>query len=315
MEKEKMADKFSSDLDAYVNGIKKTDDSQSEEYNELLELGKILADKDFSKNSNKEDVFNKTFKNIRGGKNIMKKPWKTKNLVTKVASLALVCVLCISLTQTSFAQEIVNKVVKTISLGHITVFQEEPASKDGNLPEVSLPAEQEKIYIDENTKIHTVAGEEIADLNFETGEVITVAEEEKMMEELTLVVKDSSKLNNYTCFDVLLPSYLPEGYKFNKAEFLKGNKNDIVENSKYISLYFTNEETGKYIYMQQRFADEETAFATSSDKVEELKINGVKAVFYGGNNLNWEANGVLYILSGRGEITKDELIKMAESIK
>lgn len=135
-----------------------------------------------------------------------------------------------------------------------------------------------------------------------------------MSEEQTLVVKDSNKLNNYTCFDVKLPSYLPEGYKFAEAEFFK-DENGVVENSKIIGLYFTNEKTGKFIYMQQRFAEEETGYVTGANKVEEIKINGVDAVLYGDSNLDWEYNGVIYMLVGRGEITKDELIKIAESIK
>lgn len=75
-----------------------------------------------------------------------------------------------------------------------------------------------------------------------------------MMEEETLVIKDIRKLNDYTCFDVIFPSYLPEGYQFDRAEFYKED-NSVVEDTKYIELYFTNNKTGKYIYMQQRFAD------------------------------------------------------------
>lgn len=46
-----------------------------EEYNEFLELGKILKDNDFSKDSNKKEVFDKTLKNIneyRGEDNVKK---------------------------------------------------------------------------------------------------------------------------------------------------------------------------------------------------------------------------------------------------
>ena len=139
-------------------------------------------------------------------------------------------------------------------------------------------------------------------------------EAEKMRKEGILVVKDPNEFNNYTCFNVVLPSYLPEGFEFDRAEFYE-DENGVVENTKYIGLYFTNEKTGKYIYMQQRFADEETAYAGGAKKVEEIKINGVDAVFYDDRNIDWEANGVIYALSGRGEITKDELIKIAESIK
>jgi hypothetical protein len=65
--------------------------------------------------------------------------------------------------------------------------------------------------------------------------------------------------------------------------------------------------------MQQRFADEETAYETGGSKVEKIKINGVDAILYD-NSLDWEYNGVIYALNGKG-IAKDELIKIAESIK
>ncbi|MBU5438082.1 DUF4367 domain-containing protein [Tissierella sp. MSJ-40] len=316
-------DRFAIEMDAYLKGIKSSNKLESEECNELLELGKALSDKDFSESSNKEEVFNKTLKNISKykGEDIMKKSKGTKHPITKVASFALVCILGFSLMQASFAQDVINKIVRTISLGHITIYEEESSEiesypvpsklkgkvfdKDGNPIEVFSK--------DNAGNIYTADGEKIADLDFLTGEITTVAQWEKEKEEYTLVVENISELNDYTCFNVILPSYLPEGYEFDRAEFFK-DENGIVENTKYIVLYFTNEKTGKYIYMQQRFADEETAYETGADKVEEIKINGVDAIMYDERNIDWEANGVIYMLNGR-EITKNELIKIAESIK
>ena len=324
MSKKNIEDLFSTEMDAYANGIERSKKSQSEEYNELLELGKKLADNDFSKVSNKEEVFDKTIKNINNrGEDTVGNSNKARRIVTKVASIALVCILGFSIMQTSFAQEVVGKIVKTISLGHITIFEEEfvenmePISvpeklkgkifdKDGNLVE--------ELLVDKPQKLYTADGEEIDELDSETGEIITVAEDEKMREEQYLVVKEPNKLNDYTCFNVILPSYLPEGYQFDRAEFYKG-EDEVVENSKYISLFFTNEDTGKHIYMQQRFADEETAYETGGSKVEEIKINGVDAVIYDDRNIDWEANGVIYGISTRGAVTRNELIKIAESIK
>ncbi len=324
MSKKSIEDKFSMDIDAYFNGIEKQNKLELEEYSELLELGKSLADKDFSKNSNKEEVFNKTLKNISKykGESIMKKSNKFKHIITKVASFALVCILGFSAMQTSFAQDVVGKIVKTISLGHIVIYEDEHTEgveqypvpdklkgkifdKDGNPLEV-IPRNIEKIF--------TVDGEEIDSVDHLTGEIKTVVEEEKLRQENNLIVKDSGKLNDYTCFNVILPSYLPEGYEFDRAEFYK-DENGIVEDSKYISLYFTNGKAEEYIFMNQRFADEETAYEAGGENVEELKINGVDAVMYNDRNIDWEANGVIYGLSGRGKITKDELIKIAGSIK
>lgn len=324
MSKKSIEDLFSKEIDAYANGIERSKKIQSEEYNELLELGKNLMDNDFSKSSNKEKVFDRTLKNINNmGDGTVKKSSKSRRTITKVASIALVCILGLSIMQTSFAQEVVGKIVKTISLGHITIFEEEPLE---NMEPVPVPAElQGKIFdkdgkpveelsVDKPQKIYTVDGEEIAELDPETGEIITVAEDEKMKEEQYLVVKDPNELNNYTCFNVILPSYLPDGFTFDRAELYK-DEDGTVENSKYIDLYFTNEKTGKYIFMQQRFADEETGYATGAAKVETIEINGVDAIISDDKDIDWEANGVLYNILGRGEITRAELIKIAESIK
>lgn len=321
MNKKKIDDKFFVELDDYINGIEILNSSQEKEYYEILELGKKLAGNDFSENSNKEEVFSKTFKklNINEGEDNMNKSNKTKKSLMKVASIALICILGISTMQTSFAQDLVAKIVKTISLGHITVIEEYTGEesfpipeefkgkifdKDGNLIEI-FSADIDKIY--------TADGDEIANLDMGNGKIITVDQQEKMIEEDILVVKDINKLNEYTCFEVILPSYLPEGYEFDRAGFFK-DSNGIVEDSKYIELYFTNAKTGEYIYMQQRFADEETGYATGGENVQEIKINGVDAVMYNDRNIDWEYNGVLYMLNGRG-IVKSELIKMAESFK
>ena len=319
--KKSIEDRFSMHIDAYFSGLERQNKLESEEYNELFEIGKALADNDFSKNSNKEGVYARTLSKISKykGVGIMKKSKNLKHSITKVASIALVCILGFSVMQTASAQELVGRVLKPISLGHITVFEEEYGEiesfpvpeklkgkifdKDGN------PVE---IFSEELEKLYTVDGEEIATFDLETGEIRTVAELDRMMEEEILIVEDTDKLNDYTCFDVILPDYLPEGYKFGRAGFFKG-ENGSVEDSKYIELYFTNDKTGEFIYMQQRFADEETAYATGGSKVEKIQVNGVDAVLYG-NSLDWEYNGVIYMLNGRG-IAKDELIKIAESIK
>lgn len=318
MSRESGKDSFNNGLDDHFDGI------ETEESEELLEIVKALENKDFSEMSNKEEVFNKTLKSINKyrGEDTVKKPNKFKHPITKVASFALIGVISISLMQTSFAQEVVGKVLKTISLGHIVVFEDEfPEMESYPVPEKLKGKifDKDGNTIKEFSKsipgnVYTANGEQIANVDFKTGEIITVDESEKQRKEQTLVVKDSKELNNYTCFDVILPSYLSKGYKFDRAEFYK-DENGIVENTKYIDLYFTNEKTGKFIYMQQRFADEETGYATGGTKIEEIKVNGVDAVIIDDRNFAWEVNGVLYSLSGRGEINKTELIKIAESIK
>ncbi|MGF7058516.1 DUF4367 domain-containing protein [Brassicibacter mesophilus] len=320
MSKKSIEEKFSIQMDAYLKGIQDSSKTESRECDDLLELGKFLGDKDFSAGSDRKAVMDRVLKNIDRykGETGMKKSSKLKR---SVVAAALVCVIGIPFMQTSFAQDLVGKIVNTISLGHITVYEESstPEIKTSPVPEqfkgkiFDKDGKPIEVFSSEYTgKYYTAGGEEIA--RFNNDEITTVSEREEMKKVQTLVVRDSSEINKYTCFNVILPSYLPEGYKFDKAEFFK-DENGVVSNTKYVSLYFTNEETEKYIYMQQRYADEETAYATGASEVEQIKINGADAVIYNNRNIDWENNNTIYALSGRGEISKDELIKIAESIK
>ncbi|MGV8984650.1 DUF4367 domain-containing protein [Clostridium sp.] len=324
MSNKRIEDKFSREIDAYFNGIEDKKKIEPSEYNELLEFSKSMSNEDFSKESNKKEVFNKILKSIseNKGDNIMKKSNKLKKTAIAVAAI---CIVSVSIMQTSFAQEIAEKVIRTISLGHISVTQTEPSK----IKEMRLTDEYKgkvfdkykkpvQVVTEENhDELYTAKGEKIA--NIQAGKIVTVAEQEKMDKEskdAVVEVKDSSKLNEYTCFDVKLPTFLPKGYKFDRAEVYKEMNETNANNSKYIDLYFANKETGKFIYIQQRFPDETTKFESGTDgKIEETKINGVNAVISDGRIIDWETKNALYSLSGRGEITKSELIKIAESIK
>ncbi|QUH25219.1 DUF4367 domain-containing protein [Serpentinicella alkaliphila] len=318
MNKKSMEYKLSTDLDAYLAGIENKDELSPQEYKELLELGKLLIDNDFSKNSNKESVYNQTLKNIRSYR--VQSPCRIANKFNRIiaisACLILVCVLSISLIQPSLAHNVFEKIIKTITLGHINVVQFEPQNTTLNIPHhlkgkiFDEKGDEIKVFSETYTgKIYTAQGQEI--IAFANGEPVTKSNDNENI----LVIRESHDLSKYTCFEVILPSYLPEGYQFDRAEFYK-NEDGIVENTKYINLYFTNSKTGKYIYMQQRYADKETAYTLSTNsKVEQIEINGVKAILSDNRGIDWERDNVLYGLSSRGEFTKDELIKIAESIQ
>lgn len=304
----------------YFNNTNQDKNHTSKEYNEFLALNKLLENNDFSKNSNKKHVFNKVLKNLNEhkGDNIMKKSNKIKR---SAIAAAAVCVLSISIAQSSYAQNFVEKIINQASLGHFTAVQMETPKGEFEVPD-KLKGKLfdkshnpiTKLSKDTPKVLYTADGEEIA--SFSNDEFITVSEEEKMEKENMLIVKDPSKLNNYTCFNVILPSYMPEGYSFNRADFYKDKNGKVSKDSKYIDIYFKNTKTGKCLYMQQRFACKETASSLSTDgKIEKIKINGVDAILEGDRSLDWETNGVMYFLGGKGQISKDELIKIAESVK
>ena len=82
---------------------------------EFQDLASQLSNMDFSKESNKNSVLNTTLKNINiEGDNNMKKINKIKKTGIAAASLLIASTL---VAQTTFAQDAVNKIIKSISLG------------------------------------------------------------------------------------------------------------------------------------------------------------------------------------------------------
>lgn len=88
--------------------------------------------------------------------------------------------------------------------------------------------------------VYNADGEEV--VGFEDGRLITQTERDQEKAKV-LIVRDSSKLIEYTMFDVGLTEYLPDGYAFDRAEFYKDDNAAVIKNCKYIGLYFVNEAT------------------------------------------------------------------------
>ncbi|MEK4511461.1 DUF4367 domain-containing protein [Paenibacillus sp. FSL K6-2524] len=326
MSRKSVEQQFSAEIDAYLNKRQLPGNADCEEYNELFEIGKNLADRDFSKSSNKADVLDRvmmTNKANRGDER-MRKSSKMKRPIIAAATLAVVSIMSIGIMKPAFAQEVLDKIVQTISLGHITVEQYEYPTGP-----ISIPSELEGKVFDRNGNpilemdnenpetIYNANGEEV--VGFANGEVITKAQQEKLDKEdkpEILVVNDPNQLNDYTRFNVILPTYVPEGFSFDRAEFYKDDDGSVSD-SKYIDLFYTNEETGKSFSMQNRFADEETAYIRSTDgSVEAIKLNDLDAVLVNGKSIDWEKDGVLYSLFGKKSgLDRTELIRIAESIQ
>ncbi|MNO38397.1 hypothetical protein D3C76_284990 [compost metagenome] len=320
MNSKEIQQKFSADLDESINGAE-NDLKGSGEYLELLELGRVLGHKDFSKGSDQTAILNKAWRTYTGQEEEkgLRTNYKLRRPAVILATLLVVGTLSITFVQPSFAQELLSKVLQTINLGHIVAHEVE-YSEDYNV----IPDELKgKIYDRNGNALVTLGAAQKADdlynadgekiIAFENGRLVTQSEKDQEKAEL-MIVRDSSKLNEYTLFDVGLPEYLPAGYIFDRAEFYKDSNGEVM-NSKYINLYFVNEATNEKISMQQRYADEETAYEMSTDgTIEKVKINGVDAVLVNGKGLDWEANGVLYGVTS-ASLDKDDLVKVAASIR
>ena len=296
----------------------------SEMDEELQKLTQIIENEDFSQVSHKEEVKRRVLQSIREKEeNKMKRISIFKKPAIAIASIAVATTL---FAQTAVAKEIGYRVKEMFSIanGRINIAQEEVIERDNAVPEnlqgqiFDSKGNEVTAFTDDLKEIYTKDGEKIAYIgNDENNELILVTEAQMEAEkaETTLIVKNIEERNNYTCFEVKVPEYLPEGYQFDHLEFYKDEEGKVVE-SKYINLYYTNETTGDFIFMQQRFSDEETGYTTGTEgKVERVQINGAEALIMDEAIIDWEADGVLYSINSRGGFSQEELIKMAESMK
>ncbi|ASA25687.1 DUF4367 domain-containing protein [Paenibacillus donghaensis] len=222
-----------------------------------------------------------------------------KSLLVTVASVVLVGVL---FTQSSFASGMLDKILKTLSLEHISVSQYE------TLPEVANGT----ILYDESGR---ELGKEVAKIQLDDRATVSIGVSERAGENEMRKLTDPDRLNDDMNFEVGMPEYLPEGYVFDHAEQYIDEHG--VLSPKYIDLYFMNNE-GKQIYIQEWFADEETAYSMSTEgAIESTKVNGAVAIIMNDHVIKWESEGVLYSVVTKDMdklIDRSELIRIAESV-
>ena len=123
------------------------------------------------------------------------------------------------------------------------------------------------------------------------------------------IIMNETEINEMLSFDAKLPTYLPKGFEFMGAATAPDSKY-------YLSAYYKNEETGKYFVIHERLLNDETAFSAGTDgTVEEISINGHKAALSNERNVDFEIDDISVGVSGRDALTKDEVIRVAESIR
>ncbi len=137
-------------------------------------------------------------------------------------------------------------------------------------------------------------------------EVVETSLEDMMPKEMTL---DEAKAN--LTFDLRVPSYLPDGYGFDRATVfgdLYGNGQEMV------SLQYTD--GSGVLHLTERVSDDSDQSEPAMGEPKIVSINGTAGEFtsmFGMNTLQWSADGIDYSLSS-GEFEKDELVKVAESL-
>ena len=308
---------FEKDLDAVMDG-QEVPASGSGDYAEVLAFANTLAAADFGAGEHKEAVKQRIVSQA-AARRVARRLTGRKVAGGAAVAAALALVIGIGFAPSSFASGLLDRIISTVTLGHITVFQVAAPSEEASFP---LPeALQGKVFTEDGKPVtewnsqtgplYTAEGEEIAGVA--NGEIVTKAQAEARDKEGIRTLTNPAELSESTAFQVKLPSYLPEGYAFSRAELYLDEQG--IASPKYISLYFDEAGTGNEIYMQQRLADEETAYSSSTEnEIKPIKIGDADAVIMGGNSIAWEANGVMFDLVAQG-LDESELIRVAESLE
>lgn len=240
----------------------------------------------------------------------------------KIALVAICATLVLGIT--AVASGFGGNIIKIITTGYNSYVQVDP---DAPHP---LPDELVGKIFDENgVMLESLTKDDIDNMYNEKGEKITQEMFADMIEEMTGgLVKESdgsdvedSKVyfdsledaQENAAFDIKTPEYMPEGYVLSTIYAFKDI--DGIVSGEYRNIVYKNAE-GKEICIFERLLNENTAFEAGTDgSLEEITVNGRKGVIMDGRTLDFETEDNVSVgISTRGNVTRDELIKIAESV-
>lgn len=256
---------------------------QQHEDGSFIELIRV----DFSENCEQKEDIKQTLlqaleiQNKEEEKLTMKNKSKIKN-PRRIAIIAMVSL--IALSGTAFA------VIKNVNLGKYATYE---ANEISSRDEAQAAVAEENEMITQNTSSSDMDDIDSYSKRFETLE----------------------EVQKYLMFTVNMPTYIPAGYTLEGYRLFTNDQGEIDAEGKYLSLDFYNDvNPKKYIYMQVRYMDEETAFATGySSDMKKTTIDGHEAVI-GKGTIDILIDDVLYMISGNAKLSENELIAIAESI-
>lgn len=291
-----------------------------------------LLKTDFSSESSvKERILNKLLLKIENQKYIDKQEnYAMKKLFIKPVFIAAVTVFVMGFAMTSYGQGY-YRVIKEVFVGKHAKYI---VTERTNAPDLTIPDELKgELYdkegnviqqLPKNGDIYNQNGEllmlSVMTSKDANGDLVTKVEaltkeeynQRKNSRMTTMTSLDEAK--RYLAFDFSLPSYMPEGYKFDRIQLFNDENGKPVEDCEYVSVYFSNGDHAKDIYLQLRLMNEETTYEASIGSIEKIEINGNQGVI-GEGHIDIEMDGVMYMLRAVDSgIDNEQLIKMAESI-
>ena len=316
MSEKSLETQFNKELDQYISGDKfERQGTSSEEYDELLSIGKALWDDKVCENIN-EDKLRSTFMAQIEQERENEKMKKGKSLKKMIAVASMVAVLGVGISQTALAEEIISSIKDRFTTGYSSVVQidkeKEKQKQQETLREVPegckgkifdaegkeleyLPMYLEDVYNKDGEPIIAV----IDDCPYTEVEYIEKFGNEEEEEEYPIVT-EVDKINDYTSFEVKMPTYLTEGVTFSQA-------NIYCEMG--IGIEFINSAGERAVYMDVREKREGAQYETCTyDEIVEVDINGVKGLMFD-NSLTWETEDTIYtLMSIHDDISREEMI-------
>lgn len=253
-------------------------------------------------------------------RNIMK---NNKMKKTGIAVAGVACALFLTM-QTSAAQDFIREVARSLSLNTIEISEgKDNVWKDRKVPKSAIGKVFDKdknvvkvITFENQDELYNDKGEQVFDIA-EDGTLITEEVREKLIEqndkenqEESIIVEEIGKLKDFASFDVKMPTYLPEGFKFQNGVFYKEN-GELIKDAFNVS--FINDATKQSIFLSLVAIMEGSEGGTSFNNIEKITINGNPAII-GDEGITWEYDGVRYLMF-TDNLGREESIKIAESIK
>jgi hypothetical protein len=224
-----------------------------------------------------------------------------KKFAARWAAVAACMVCVIGFSQTAYAKEALNNILKSISVGHNTVIQVDPAKE-----------KREQYYDKDGKPITEINGK--TDLYDAKGnKVATINNDKNDADDSSkyAIEGDLNKTTPQLTFKLQTPKNIPAGYSFDHSRLYKGESGKI--NGDYVDLFYKNGDSK--IFIQERRITNDTTFTFATDgTVEEVTVNGHKAAIADGCSITWEQNGVSVDIVAKS-LSKDELLAFAESFQ
>lgn len=273
---------------------------------------------DFSAESqNKENIHRKLLAQMENQGRMQMKRKKRTSILVYVAAVSIV----FTFTMSAYGQEIIHT-IKEFSLGQYAHYY----SQDQPLAAEPLPQELAGKLFDRKGNVITQPPKDGIFYN-QNGERVVIEREDSGAEYLIITKAEADRRakENVTAFyrleeakphfaeAFLMPAYLPEGYAFDRAEFYNGDDGKPEKGSDYMSLYFGNGEGKAEITIMLRVLNEETGITSGGNDVEEITVGDHKAILFG-KGLDIEIDGILYSLYANEDVSREETIRMAESL-